>query len=154
MPRLVLTLASVALTRAAIAQNANATVAPDTGAWQAPAGSRRFVAVEGVANPWIFDGATTFSAQLVAHGQSIPTRAALAQASVTKALTGPRQTVSHRGFAIDVTEVASAADHDSVIKAVKEQLDLVANVKMSAATQAFFRTVPLVVILSASTKSR
>ena len=55
MPRLVLTLASVALTRVAIAQNANATAAPDTGAWQAPAGSRRYVAVEGVANPWIFD---------------------------------------------------------------------------------------------------
>ena len=55
MPRLVLTLASVALTRVAIAQNANATAAPDTGAWQAPAGSRRYVAVEGVAKPWTFD---------------------------------------------------------------------------------------------------
>jgi hypothetical protein len=230
MLRRFLTLASVALTRAAMAQNANATAAPDTGAWQAPAGSRRYVAVEGVANPWIFDlvigggrvtgearqrpanpassepsppfpvvngtargdtiefmlefdggdrvvtfrglrvgdridfhrsvqvvrggpggngivgtnGATTFSARLVARGQSIPTRAALTQESVTKPLSGPRRTVGHRGFTIDVTEVLSAADHDSVIRAVKEQLDLVANVKTSAATQAFFRTVPLV----------
>src|ERR1051325_4367959 len=58
--------------------------------------------------------------------------------------TGPRQTVRHAGFSIDVTDVASAAGHDSVIKAVQEQLDLVASVKVSAATHAFFRTVPLV----------
>ena len=230
MPLLVLVLASLLLPRAAIAQNANAPAAPDTGAWQAPAGSRRYVAVEGVANPWIFDlviaggrvtgearqrpanpavretsppfpvvngtahgdtiaftiesnggdrvvrfrglrvgdridfhrsvevvrgapggngivgsnGATMFSARLLAHGRSIPTRAALAQESVTKPLTGPRQTVNHRGFTIDVTEVISAADYAPVIAAMKGQLDLVANVKMPAAAQAFFRTVPLV----------
>jgi hypothetical protein len=68
-----------------------------------------------------------------------------AQASVTKPLTGPRQLVSHIGFTIDVTEVATAADRDSVIKAVKEQVDMVASVKVPAATQAYFRTVPLVV---------
>jgi hypothetical protein len=72
------------------------------------------------------------------------TRGAIAQNANAKPLTGPRQTVSHKGFTIDVTEVISAADHDSVIKAVKEQLDLVANAKMSVATRAFFRTVPLV----------
>ena len=71
--------------------------------------------------------------------------AGAAQASVTKPLTGPRQVVSHHGFTIDVTEVVSAAEHDSVIKAVKEQLDVVANARVPAATQAFFRTVPLVV---------
>jgi len=72
------------------------------------------------------------------------TRGAIAQNANAKPLTGPRQTVSHKGFTIDVTEVISAAGHDSVIKAVKEQLDLVANAKMPAATRAFFRTVPLV----------
>lgn len=77
-------------------------------------------------------------------GQSIPPRSTLAQESVTKPLTGPRQTVVHRGFTIDVTEVTSAADYVSVITAMKGQLDLVANVKMPAASQAFFRTVPIV----------
>jgi hypothetical protein len=71
--------------------------------------------------------------------------AGAAQASVTKPLTGPRQVVTHNGFKIDVTEVISAADYDSVVKAVKEQLDAVANAKVPAATQAFFRTVPMVV---------
>jgi len=229
MPRPFLILAFLMLPHAAIAQNAK-TAAPDTGTWQTPAGSRRYVAVEGVANPWIFDlviaggrvtgearqrpanpagmeasapfqllngtsrgdtiaftiesnggdriarfrglfigdridfnrsvevvrgaaggngivgtiGATIFSARLVARGQSIPTPAALAQESVTKPLTGPRQTVIHRGFTIDVTEVTSEADYASVITAIKGQLDLVANVKMPAASQAFFRTVPIV----------
>jgi hypothetical protein len=72
------------------------------------------------------------------------TRSATAQTPEVKPLTGPRQTVRHKGFKIDVTEVTSAADRDSVIKAVKQQLDLVANAKMSPATLAFFRTVPLV----------
>ena len=81
------------------------------------------------------------------------TRAAIAQGSApgvpaqnreVKPLTGPRQTVRHRGFRIDVTEVASAAGRDSMIKAVKEQLDLVADARMSAATLAFLRTVPIV----------
>jgi hypothetical protein len=228
MPRPFLILAFLVLQRAAMTQNGNA--APDIGTWQPPAGSRRYVAVEGTANPWIFDlvitggrvtgearqrpanpavieapgpfqvlngtvrgdtiafmiestggdrvvrfrglrigdridfnrsvevvrgavggngivgtnGATIFSARLVAPGQSIPTRSALAQESVTKPLTGPRQTVVHRGFTIDVTEVTSEADYASVITAMKNQLDLVANVKMPAASQAFFRTVPIV----------
>ena len=230
MPRLFLILAFLVLPRAAMTQNGNTPAAPDIGTWQAPAGSRRYVAVEGTANPWIFDlvitggrvtgearqrpanpavteapgpfqvlngtargdtiaftiesnggdrvvrfrglrigdridfnrsvevvrgavggngivgtnGATIFSARLVAQGQSIPTRNALAQESVTKPLTGPRQTVVHRGFTIDVTEVTSAADYASVITAMKGQLDLVANVKMPAAAHAFFRTVPIV----------
>src|SRR5688572_20428349 len=55
MPRLFLLLAFLVLPRTSIAQNAKTPAAPDTGAWQAPAGSRRYVAVEGVANPWIFD---------------------------------------------------------------------------------------------------
>lgn len=55
MSRLFLMLASAVSTRAAIAQSARSTAAPDTGAWQAPAGSRWYVAVEGVANPWIYD---------------------------------------------------------------------------------------------------
>ena len=231
MPWLSLILASLVLARVAIAQNVSAPAAPDTGAWQAPAGSRRYVAVEGVANPWIFDlviaggrvtgearqrpanpavtdasppfrvlngtargdtvaftiesnggdrvvkfrglrigdridfqrsvevvrgapggngivgtnGATTFVARLVAQGQPIPTRASFAQESVTKPLTGPRQTVGHRGFTIDVTEVISAADYAPVIAAMKGQLDLVANLKMPAAVEAFFRTVPIVI---------
>lgn len=230
MPRLFLILAFLMLPHAAIAKNVNTPAAPDTGTWQTPAGSRRYVAVEGVANPWIFDlviaggrvtgearqrpantagmeasapfqllngtargdtiaftiesnggdrivrfrglrigdridfnrsvevvrgaaggngivgtiGATIFSARLVARGQSIPTPAALAQESVTKPLTGPRQTVVHRGFTIDVTEVTSAPDYASVITAMKGQLDLVANATMPAASQAFFRTVPIV----------
>lgn len=69
---------------------------------------------------------------------------AAAQESVTKPLTGPRQTVAHRGFTIDVTEVTSAADYASVIAAMKGQLDVVANAKMPAAALAFLRTVPLV----------
>ena len=230
MPRPYLLLASMLLCRTAMAQSTPAAAAPDTGAWQAPAGSRRYVAVEGVANPWVFDlviaggrvtgearqrpshstltpasppfrilngtargdtiaftlqssggdrvvsfrglrvadridfrrsvkvlrggpggdglvgadGAAIFSARLIPHGQPIPTRAALAQASVTNPLSGPRQVVSHNGFTIDVTEVASAAAYDSVLKAVKEQVDLVMNAKVPAAAQAFFRTVPLV----------
>lgn len=230
MPRLFLILAFLVLPRALMTQNGNTPAAPDIGTWQAPAGSRRYVAVEGTANPWIFDlvitggrvtgearqrpanpavteapgpfqvlngtargdtiaftiesnggdrvvrfrglrigdridfnrsvevvrgaaggngivgtnGATIFSARLVAPGQSIPTRGALAQESVTKPLTGPRQTVVHRGFTIDVTEVTSAADYASVITAMKGQLDLVANAKMPAAAHAFFRTVPIV----------
>ena len=81
------------------------------------------------------------------------TRAAMAQGAAggapaqnreVKPLTGPRQTVRHRGFRIDVTEVASAAGRDSMIKAVKEQLDMVADARMSAATLAFLRTVPIV----------
>jgi len=81
------------------------------------------------------------------------TRAAIAQGTArgvpaqnpeVKPLTGPRQTVRHRGFKIDVTEVASAAGRDSMINAVKEQLDLVAAARMSAATLAFLRTVPIV----------
>jgi hypothetical protein len=230
MPRLFLIPAFLMLPHAAIAQNANSPAARDTGTWQTPAGSRRYVAVEGVANPWIFDlviaggrvtgearqrqanpaameasapfqllngtargdtiaftiesnggdrivrfrglrigdridfnrsvevvrgapggngivgtiGSTIFSARLVARGQSIPNPAVLAQESVTKPLTGARQTVVHRGFTIDVTEVTSAADYASVITAMKGQLDLVANVRMSAASQAFFRTVPIV----------
>jgi hypothetical protein len=75
---------------------------------------------------------------------AIPVRSALAQESVTRPLTRPRQTVSHDGFRVDMTDIASAAERDSVIKAVKEQLDLVAKVKVPAATRAFFRTVPLV----------
>ncbi len=67
-----------------------------------------------------------------------------AQESVTKPLTGPRQTVAHRGFTIDVTEVTSAPDYASVIAAMKGQLDVVANATMPAAAQAFFRTVPIV----------
>ena len=55
MPRLFLILAFLMLPHATIAQNANPPAAPDTGTWQTPAGSRRYVAVEGVANPWIFD---------------------------------------------------------------------------------------------------
>ena len=58
MPRRFLILAllsSLVLPCDANAQNANRPAAPDTGAWQAPAGSRRYVAVEGTANPWIFD---------------------------------------------------------------------------------------------------
>jgi hypothetical protein len=79
------------------------------------------------------------------------TRAAMAQTAdateaVTKPLTGPRRTVVRQGFKIDVTEVLSAAGYDSVIKAVKEQVDLVAQVKTPPATQAFFRTVPLVMM--------
>ena len=230
MPRPFLILAFLVLPRAALAQNANRATAPDTGARQAPAGSRRYVAVEGTANPWLFDlvitggrvtgearqrpsnpagtealgpfqvlngtargdtiaftiesnggdrivrfrglrignridfnrsvevvrgavggngivgtnGATIFSARLVAPGQPIPTRGELAQESVTKPLTGPRQTVVHRGFTIDVTEVTSAADYASVIAAMKGQLDVVANVKMPAAAHAFLRTVPIV----------
>lgn len=230
MPRPFLMLAFLTLPHAAIAQNANARPAPDTGAWQTPAGSRRYVTVEGIANPWIFDlviaggrvtgevrqraakaagmeapapfkllngtargdsiaftiesnggdrivkfrglrigdridfnrsvevvrgasggngivgtvGAMVFSARLVARGQPIPSPTALAQASVTKPLTGRRQTVVHRGFTIDVTEVTSDADYASVLTAMKGQLDLVANVKMPAASLAFFRTVPIV----------
>jgi hypothetical protein len=90
------------------------------------------------------DGAPIFSARFVAPGQPIPTRGALAQESVTKPLAGPRETVVHRGFTIDVTEVTSEADYASVIAGMKVQLDLVANVKMPAAAQAFFRTVPIV----------
>src|ERR1043166_6581445 len=73
-------------------------------------------------------------------------RIAIAQSANATAApnTGPRQTVRHHGFTIDVTDAASAAGHASAIKAVKEQLDLVANVKVSAATRAFLRTVPLV----------
>src|SRR6185503_9055686 len=55
MPRPYLILAFLMLPHAAIAQSANAPAAPDIGTWQAPAGSRRYVAVEGTANPWIFD---------------------------------------------------------------------------------------------------
>ena len=55
MPRLFLVLAFLVLPRAAMTQNGNAPAAPDIGTWQAPAGSRRYVAVEGTANPWIFD---------------------------------------------------------------------------------------------------
>ena len=233
MPRRFLILAllsSLVLPCDANAQNANRPAAPDTGAWQAPAGSRRYVAVEGTANPWIFDlvitggrvtgearqrsappsvtgasppfqilngtargdtiaftiessggdrvvrflglrigdridfqrsvevvrgadggngivgtkGATLFTARFVARGQPMPTRSALAQESVTKPLTGPRQTVAHRGFTIDVTEVTSAADYASVIAGMKRQLDVVANAKMPPAAHAFFRTVPIV----------
>src|SRR5262245_12848138 len=55
MPRPFLILAFLILPHAAIAQNANPPAAPDTGTWQPPAGSRRYVTVEGIANPWIFD---------------------------------------------------------------------------------------------------
>ena len=55
MPRPFLILAFLMLPHAAIAQNANTPAVRDTGTWQPPAGSRRYVAVEGVANPWIFD---------------------------------------------------------------------------------------------------
>jgi len=73
-------------------------------------------------------------------------RATIAQnATATKPATGKQQIVSHRGFRVDVTEIASAADRDSVTKAVKEQLDMVADVKLSAAKQAFFRSVPLTI---------
>lgn len=80
-----------------------------------------------------------------AKGQSVPTRAELAQESVTKPLTGARQVVSHNGFKVDVTEVVAATEYDSVLKAVKAQLDVVANAKVPARTQQFFRTVPIVV---------
>jgi hypothetical protein len=228
MPRPFHILAFLMLPHAANSQNATTQAAPDPGTRLA--GSLRYVAVEGVRNPWIFDlviaggrvtgearqrpanpagtepsapfqllngnargdtiaftiesnggdrivrfrglrvgdridftrsvevvrgagggndivgtiGSTMFSARLVTRGQSIPTPAGHAQESVTKPLTGPRQTVVHRGFTIDVTEVTSEADYASVITAMKNQLDLIANVKMPSATQAFFRTVPIV----------
>src|SRR5262245_59991209 len=55
MPRPFFILAFLILPHDAIAENANAPAAPDTGAWQTPAGSRRYVTVAGIANPWIFD---------------------------------------------------------------------------------------------------
>jgi hypothetical protein len=79
-----------------------------------------------------------------AMAQTKPATALPAQTPVVKPITGPRQTVRYKGFTIDVTEVASAADRDSVVTAVKGQLDLVANATLPAATRTFFRTVPLV----------
>jgi hypothetical protein len=79
-----------------------------------------------------------------AMAQTKPATAVSAQTPVVKPITGPRQTVRYKGFTIDVTELASVADHDSLVKAVKGQLDLVANAKLPAATRTFFRTVPLV----------
>ena len=78
------------------------------------------------------------------HTASAQNRGATAQKPVTHAATGTRKTVSHNRFTIDVTDIVSVPDRDSVIKAVKEQVDLVVNAKMPAATRAFFRTVPLV----------
>src|ERR1044072_5627185 len=86
----------------------------------------------------------TFSGRLDAQGQSTPKRAAPGPESARKPVAAARQTVTHRGFRIDVTEVASAADRDSVVKAVKEQLDLVADASMPVAARTFFRGVPIV----------
>jgi hypothetical protein len=73
------------------------------------------------------------------------TSAAMAQNAPSAApATAARRTITHRGFTIDVSEVASAAGYDSVLKAVKEQLDIVANVTMPTGTRTIFRRVPIV----------
>ena len=54
----------------------------------------------------------------------------------------------HRGFAIDDTRVRKAADLEEVRQAIRQQIDIVAAVGLSADMMRFFQGVPLVVIPS------
>lgn len=54
--------------------------------------------------------------------------------------------VNHRGFKVDLSQIKDSSQKNTIIKAVKRQIEIVEQVKLSANDLIFFKSVPIVMV--------
>lgn len=54
--------------------------------------------------------------------------------------------INHRGFKVDVSQIKDAPQKDTIIKAVKRQIEIVEQIKLSEEDLNFFKSIPVVML--------